>query len=212
MSDEKKLEAWAEFGAPEVLGLKASVGVRYQQTWHERGTEYRDDVAGAAALALHDLEARLENNAALRDVFANGANRIVHVDDQSYRRTIARAVARAFADDAKIDEISYLCRELEQLEPVHLRVLDAFKRRIESSRTLAKHLSASEGLMEAALRRLASSAFIEQIDEELDVDPETNTASPTAPRPRWQLSAWGRAALRFVRDESSDKRPPAAGA
>lgn len=45
-----------------------------------------------------------------------------------FRQSLARVIAAGLHDDARIDEVAYMTSVRVQLEPVHIRCLDALER------------------------------------------------------------------------------------
>jgi hypothetical protein len=56
------------------------------------------------------------------DMFVTAGRRAIDAADPDLRDTLARLVAAAFGDDARIETVSFLLGLVIQLEPVHLRV------------------------------------------------------------------------------------------
>lgn len=121
--DEREFFANLEIFTPRVLpGIK--VGATFRRKWTRARTErFVDNLSAASGLSRNDLRDRLQQEDEITDLFANAAMGANDNGSKEYSELLARLVAAALIDDAKVDPISYLIERFTQLSPVHLRIL-----------------------------------------------------------------------------------------
>ena len=99
-------------------------GATYRRKWTRARTErFVDNLSAASGLNRNELRDRLQQEDEITDLFANAAMGANENGSKDYSEMLARLVAAALLDDAKVDPISYLIERFTQLSPVHLRLL-----------------------------------------------------------------------------------------
>jgi hypothetical protein len=78
-------------------------------------------------MSIDDLESRVLEADGAVDVLATAAERAQQCGDTEYRDTLARLVAAALIDPARLDPVAYYITRLVQLEPIHIRILAALR-------------------------------------------------------------------------------------
>jgi hypothetical protein len=154
---ESEVEVAGEVGTPFWSPLSAKLSLKMRHTWQHREAQYVDGVAASSGLSRDELEQACLGDEVAADVFYSGGRRALGVADDEYRSALARLVAAAFFDEAKIQEVVLLTSQLIQLEPAHLRLL---RRMFHSDRG-------------SALPRWPAPASY--LGELIDVGPETAT-------------------------------------
>ena len=121
--DEREFFTNLEIFTPRVLpGIK--VGATFRRKWTRARTErFVDNLSAESGLSRNELRDRLQQDDEITDLFANAAMGANDNGSKEYSELLARLVAAALIDDAKVDPISYLIERFTQLSPVHLRVL-----------------------------------------------------------------------------------------
>ena len=121
--DEREFFTNLEIFTPRVLpGIK--VGATFRRKWTRARTErFVDNLSAESGLSRNELRDRLQQEDEITDLFANAAMGANDSGSKEYSELLARLVAAALIDDAKVDPISYLIERFTQLSPVHLRVL-----------------------------------------------------------------------------------------
>lgn len=110
-------------GTGPLLGLFGDAGVEIELA-STRGGRWRDffrKVEQSSDLTYEQIMARLAEDETLRDLVWNALNRAVAEPDGQYRDAVAQLVGAAFDESTRIEESGHLLREMQRLEPVHLR-------------------------------------------------------------------------------------------
>ncbi len=161
------------------------LGVKLKAAYHyRRQGRARQFVKATAEYAETDEESLIERateDEVFADTFALAGEQAVTTGDPEVRNTLARLVARAFQDDVRIETISVLLRLVEQLQPIHLRVLRALSMIPQHDpdsppQTIQVEalVNADTGLTPAALLWLRSLGFVASKES-------TRTGPPGAP-------------------------------
>lgn len=174
--DERELKAELEMHTPNWLpGVK--VDVIYRRLWDKRQEQFAQSVSNATGKTLDELQGQIAQGDGLTDILLTAAKRAGERGDIGYTDTLARLVAAALIDPAKIDTTAYLVDRIVRLEPIHLRVLVPLAEtedapvprdsrivfqdiiRIEN---LARLLNIDVGIVESCLSELAAVGFVER--------------------------------------------------
>jgi hypothetical protein len=162
--DERELSIGLELGTGALLpGGKLSF--TFRRLWDERGKQFlaqTSDYAGADEEALAD---RVAESKRFGDLLAAAGRKAMSVHDVTLTDWLARLVAAAFRDDAKIDTAAFLVDTLAQLEPVHLRVLLTVRMWSNTGKRtevrLAREVGAEPAVVAAATARLESLGLLQ---------------------------------------------------
>ena len=158
--DEREVSFGLEVGTGAVLpGGKLTFGFR--RKWNHRGAQFLERVKDYADTDEDELVRRVEDDARFADALGAAAQRAVLVGDGMMQDWLARLVAAAFNDDAKVDSIAFLVNLLAQLEPVHLRLVKGLSDNPpetdgQTPRVLSTAVHADAMLIVAAMQRLSS--------------------------------------------------------
>lgn len=121
----KEFEVFVEGGLPSGFPLSARVGVKFQRVWKQRGSEFVQRVCAECLSKSDDIEERALTDDRFADLLGDGLDRAIRSADREYRDALAKIVANAFTDDAKIDQYQRLMKDIRGLDPFDLRVLVA---------------------------------------------------------------------------------------
>ena len=137
MSDEE-VPSWKQIvvraavaSGAEVLGWQAGVpgvgagtGVVVQWLIDSRRGRAEEFVDGIAHLVdAHQLFEQVRADQVLQNLLWDGIQAAMSAADQDKRIYLARVVANALADDAKIDDAQFIVTALRELEGPHIRAL-----------------------------------------------------------------------------------------
>jgi len=123
--DDREVSAELEVHTPNWLpGAKLKTG--FQRKWN-RVDRFFDGVADASGLTHEELEDRISQGDEITDLVITAGQRAAEKGNHAYSDLLARLVAAALIDDAKVDPISYLMDRIVQLDPVHLRILETLR-------------------------------------------------------------------------------------
>jgi hypothetical protein len=181
--DDREVSFALEVSTGEMLashGLpSAKLSTTYTRRWRHRGQRFFERTLKYAGTDENGLTGRIESDEPFADTIAAAGQRAILVGDEKMQDWLARLVAAAFRDDARVDTAAFLINLLTQLEPVHLRAL----------RTLwplqGKHYSPEDGVgaesrvYEAALLRLASLGLVEEKASQTASRSNRRTWAPT---------------------------------
>jgi hypothetical protein len=92
-----------------------------QRRWATKFERTVQDIAGM--IDLDDLANRLGQDPRLDALFMNAIDAATRTGLESKRRLLAKAVAQAALDDAKVDESELLAAVLREIEAPHVRAL-----------------------------------------------------------------------------------------
>jgi hypothetical protein len=164
--DERKFSVGLELGTGALLpGGKLSI--TYERLWEGRVRQLLTEASEYAGVGEDMLADHAAENRRFADLFAAAGRKAISAHDGMLRDWLARLVAAAFADDAKIDGLSFMVDLLAQLEPVHLRLLRAVGRLSLqeggsfSAGRLEEQVPADAGVVSAALQRLGSLGLLD---------------------------------------------------
>jgi hypothetical protein len=137
--DEREVQAEFNVGLPSWLP-GGRFGVSYRRLWDKRGANFINQAADAAGLEVNALADRIEDGDGFSDVFASAARQAIADGDPARADTLARLVAAALFDDARIHVVSYVLSFIESLQPIHIRIINALRsqRRVRQPQTDAK--------------------------------------------------------------------------
>jgi hypothetical protein len=183
--DEREVNFSVELGTGVVLpGGKLTLS--YGRKWDHRGRRFLNAVEGYADANEDELVQRIEEDGRFGDLLAVAAQKVVLIGDDEIQDWLARLVAGAFLDDAKVDEIAFLIDLLAHLSPAHLRVMRGVVDLPPLSRQdIEAQLNMPPALVQAAVARLEADGLI---------------AAPRAggfgsPTPEYQLTDLGKTML-----------------
>lgn len=108
--------------------LTGGVAVELERTREGRWRDFFRVVGRRSDLTYDQIMARLEEDETLRDMVVKALTRTTTESDSEYRDVIAEIVGSAFDEGTSIEETDHLLREVQKLEPVHLRVMRALFR------------------------------------------------------------------------------------
>jgi len=201
--DEREIKAALAVHTPDFNWLPSiKVDLHVRRLWDKRQERFAQSVANATGRTFEELQEQIEAADGLTDVLLIAAKRAGERGDAEYTDTLARLVAAAFIDCARIDTTAYLVNRIVKLEPMHLRVLlplanavhepteeegEAEDSLLANGRIriepLAHRLGIDKGIAESCLAELASAGFVVEVDYE-------RKRLPT----QWSLSDLGRSA------------------
>jgi hypothetical protein len=121
--------SWPHFTAGTGAVLGAGIGAVAQSLIDsaEARLSRRDEFAYGLAYLLeedaHDLVGRLRENPVLQNLLWDSVQAAMSAADQNKRLYLARVVANAVSDDAKIDDAQFTVNALRELEGPHIRAL-----------------------------------------------------------------------------------------
>jgi hypothetical protein len=116
--DKREIDFGVEVGTGAILpGGKLTFGFR--RKWDHRGAAFLDRIEGYADADEDALVQRVDKDDRFADVLSAAAQKAIQVGDEEILDWLARLVAGAFLDDAKVDEIAFMVDLLAQLSPVH---------------------------------------------------------------------------------------------
>lgn len=196
-----KHELKAEAAAPDWLGqFGLKLGGSYAYTRESRVKQLVDDAAAYASTDEDGIADRASGDAEFGDILLRAGRRASETADPGLRDVLARLVAGAFEDDARVGTWHYLLGlATSQLEPVHLRVISAIDPAGESQTAeVENQVNADPGLTSASLSRLQSIGLVSTEDGR----------GYGSPARGWQLTDLGRKLVELVeetRDQSSHK-------
>lgn len=198
---ENEIEIAGEVGLP----FTAKLSVRFKRRWTDRANELIEDVSRETGLDVPQLEERMERDERLESTMLEAVAKAGRVADPQYREALARVVAAAFADDAKVDEVEQLAAQLMTLDAFALRVLvEAYRRHDQKPVTFAgfsidtyraqKVLDVDSTVIAASLARLAGLGFVANGLTMPDIS--KGLAEPgTGGQEYWRTTRWGLRAL-----------------
>ncbi len=202
-------EVSLDASAPEWLSeLGFKVGASYKYRRESRLKRLLEDAAGYADTSEEAIGERAASEEGFGDVFLTAGQQAIDMGDSGLRDALARLVAAAFQDDARIETVSFLLGLVDQLEPVHLRVMAALVDLAEQDPgtppltvMVEAKVNADAGLTTAALVRLQSLGLV--------ADEDTGQTGPPGAgvrlRPQWSLTDLGRQLLTLGR-RADDRR------
>jgi hypothetical protein len=131
--DERKLEIKAEVGTPTwIPGGK--LAVTFNRLWDKRRHRFIDATASAANLDTEELFERIEEGGEISDIFIKAGERATSTGSEAIQDLLARLVAAALKDDAKVEPIAFSIDYITELEPVHIRIISSFDDRSRRQR------------------------------------------------------------------------------
>ncbi|TGN33001.1 hypothetical protein [Aeromicrobium chenweiae] len=224
---QHELEVGGEVGFPTVARLSA----RYKVSWAERAGEHLREVSRETGLEAVEIEARCLADDNLTALVVSGAERAGAVPDPGYRHTLASLAAAAFSDQASIDELTLMHSQVLQLEPGHLRVLDALNSTLGEPRPAdpadpeAKLLGRdvrdfgpvyeSTGLstLSAVIGALVTLSSVGMVERRIVFDSGDGTFSieDSPEAAAWSATSWGIWALKYVQSQTTAAGPPTTG-
>lgn len=111
------------FGLPKSLS-GAEATAQYRGTWRKKRIDnYADTLVEATGLTRQELRDRLDEADDAANLALLGADRASESGSKQYTDLLARLVAAALLDEAKIDPIAYLIDRIIKLDPLHIRIL-----------------------------------------------------------------------------------------
>jgi hypothetical protein len=148
----------------------ATLRVAYARRWEKRGKAFVENTAEYADTTEDALFQRAQADEAYGDVFMSAGRGATETSDVDLQDVFARLAAAAFGDDAKVDTVSYMLGLVEQLAPVHLRLLRELDQLDHGRRLDAVYLrttgalmrNADPGVVPAALFRLEGLGLVER--------------------------------------------------
>lgn len=210
---ENEIEIAGEMGLP----FTAKLSVRFKRRWSDRANQLIDDVSRESGMDVDELENRMEADERLESTMLEAVAKAGRVSDPEYREALARVVAAAFADDAKVDEIEQLAAQLITLDAFALRVLDRAYRQKDGrlltspDRAIALHrlwttLDVAMPVLSAALARLAGLGLVSTAVTFGDPD-EGFSEALADQREYWLTTRWGLRAVELCRRQLDDLDP-----
>jgi hypothetical protein len=185
--DDRELSMSVELSSGELLdrvGLPgAELAASYKRTWDRQGSRFLTRALQYAGTDEAGIAARIDRDHRFGSVLAAAGQQATVVGDELMQDWLARLVAAAFADDAKVDTVAFLVNMIAQLEPVHLRALRETSKPLRRSEALER-VGVEMPVYRAALLRLESLGLVE----------ESHPSPP--PEPRWSgRPSWTRTPL-----------------
>ena len=178
---------------------KLSVAYRYRR--QGRARQFVEATAEYAETDEESLVERATDNERFGDAFVLAGQQAVTTADPELCDLFARLVARAFQDDARIEATSVLLGLVEQLGPVHLRVLRGVSMVPRHDPTFPPHtdrvealVNADPGLTLAALLSLRSLGLVASTESTRTGPPGSSVRFDP---PEWALTDLGRELLRI---------------
>jgi hypothetical protein len=173
--DEREFNAEVELRTPAWLP-GGKFAIRFSRLWDKRASNFLSRAAKAANVDEETLLQRVDEADGFFEVFQHAGQRMVEDGDPVVGDVFARLIASALHDDTRIHEVSYMLTKLENLQPLHIRIVTALPMYdMESPRLLdemheimlSRHLIAekihtSTMLVGPAMRELVTSNFVEE--------------------------------------------------
>jgi len=123
---------------PEINLLKGLAGPRsaaviqyVQDRYRMRWRKFADGVHTDSGLNPEELGGRIITDERLGDLFLAGAETSTRTSDEAHIRLLARVIAEAFTDEAKINESEVRLQTLRQVTSQEIRALAVLARRDE---------------------------------------------------------------------------------
>jgi hypothetical protein len=211
---ENEIEIAGEVGLP----FTAKLSVRFKRRWTDRANKLIEDVSHETGLDALQLEDRMEQDERLESTMLEAVAMAGRVPDRQYREALARVVAAAFEDEAKVDEIEQLAAQLMALDAFALRVLvEAYQGHDRKPVTFPgfsidpyraqKALGVDSTAIAASLARLAGLGFVASGLTMPDVS-RGLLESGTGGQEYWRTTRWGLRALELCNlqlDRATDR-------
>ncbi|MFC7360639.1 hypothetical protein [Nocardioides astragali] len=192
-----------EVGAEVSLPFTAKASVRYKRRWEARTKQFLTDTCASAGLSPEAIEAQMIDDERLDDLVLDGINKAARVSDPEYRETLARVVAAAFSDEARIDEVEQLAGQLVTFDAFALRVLRQAYTGYSglapypgidiSVWSIAHAMATEEAPITGALARLAGLGLVNGSPSPEHIGKLLAQALPQ--RDYWTTTAWGARAI-----------------
>ncbi|WP_157743129.1 hypothetical protein [Micromonospora coriariae] len=120
----KEHEFSIELSTPDWLApIAPALKVGYTHRRQDRGRRFIEDSARHAGVEPGEMLSWSSENELFADAFTAAGEKSIATGDPHLRGALARLVAAAFKDDARIETVSFMISLTTQLEPVHLRIL-----------------------------------------------------------------------------------------
>lgn len=218
LRDERELRAALAVRTPEYNWLPSlTVDLVARRLWDKRQERFVQSVVEATRIAFQELQERIDSADGLTDVAITAARRAGERGNTEYIDTLARLVAAAFLDSARIDTIAYIVDRIVKLEPIHLRLLGPLAEASQSSddsqnesedclyingrvhvNAAARILDTDVGIVESCLNELVAVGFAERFDA------EDKRPAMKARRTSWELTELGISAGKTVNQVRQD--------
>jgi hypothetical protein len=206
--DDRKVTAALELGTGELIShwiAGGKLSLSFERNYQRRSRRFVDRTLEFADTDEDRLVDRVSADERFADVVAAAGRKAISTSDEPMQDWLARLVAAAFLDDARVDEVAFLVHLLTQMEPVHLRVLQVLPDQVSAEGELAAistRVDLEPGLTLAALAHLEAVGVGED-------------HTPGGGRPKDQHSWWitraGQALLKYAQDAAARLRRPVTG-
>jgi len=114
--DEREFFAKFEIFTPKLLP-GVNVGATYRRMWIKPRTDrFVDTLSQSSGMSRAELQERLKQADEMTDLVVTAATRVNEKGDRTYSDVLARLVAAALIDEARIDPISYLMERIIRLD------------------------------------------------------------------------------------------------
>lgn len=203
---------WWESGAIQSIPWAGPFIEAYRrETWEREAERFRalvEEATTRAQITPEDFLERVTREPHLHDAFTDAVQGALSTTDERKIRALARLLADGIhADDAQVDIVRIVIRELSRLEVPHLRVLEIMRNPPERENELRISPGTSLGasnliefypgatqVMDALLTHLETAGLILNVDE--------NAGIRTEARGRFVLTPLGNSLLNYLSDDT----------
>jgi hypothetical protein len=204
---------WWESGAIQAIPWVGPFIEAYRrETWEREAERFRalvEEATERASITPEDFLERMTREPHLHDAFTDAVQGALTTADERKIRALGRLLADGIhADDAQVDVLRIVIRELARLEVPHLRVLETLRnppaRDNEPPISAGTPLGASNliefypgatNVMDALLTHLETAGLILNVDE--------NAGIRTEARGRFVVTSLGNSLLNYLADDTA---------
>jgi len=174
--DEREFTADLELRTPTWLP-GGKFAIRFNRLWDKRASNFIKQTAQAANVDEETLLRRADEGDGFFDILRAAGNRAMEDGDPATHDLFARLVASALHGDARVQEVSYMLKKLEALQPLHIKIITAMpvyniedsslwsldaRHGIEiSSSEIAERIDVSSVLITSVMHELVTSGFVD---------------------------------------------------
>jgi hypothetical protein len=169
--DEREVKGEIGIHTPTWLpGVKASLSMR--RLYDKRSEKFLRDIQQCAHLTDEDYVERVAEGDEIAGLMAAAGERVASSGSKYLSDTFASLIAAAMLDDARIDDVSYILPKLLNLQAVHIRIIASLvymphgftaEDLTRGDSSWHGRVTASTGVVSAALTEVESSGFVETI-------------------------------------------------
>ncbi len=119
--DERQFETSFKVQVPGVM-----LNLSFKRIWDNRADRFATDTATTAGMTLEDLDERISSGGPIANIYLTAGRKAWESGDHYLNDVLARLVAAALLDDARIDTMAYVIDRIVKLEPIHIRIVALF--------------------------------------------------------------------------------------